>query len=433
MKKIQQFAIVLLGAWLAIFQLAQAESEVRIVIDGGSAFARPIAVVPFHWQGDAVAPINVSEIIASDLNNSGMFRTIAKENMPQTPISAYDVKAPLWAKLGVGNVIVGQITPRGKSYAIAFQLVDTIGVSGKAGNVLLQKQYLIPANKLREGVHFVSNNIFQKLTGIRGAFTSKIAYIVQQNTGDKPYQLRIADYDGHNQHIIFQSNEPLMSPAWSMDGKKIAYVTFEKQQSKLILQDLHSGKRTVMAEREGHNGAPAFSPNGEFLAFSSSRDGLLNIYVLDLKSQKITQLTQNAGNNTEPSWSKDSQALVFTSDRNGSPQIYKMDRDGNRVEQLTNQGSNYSGKLMADDNTLVMIKDDHLVKKDLTSGEIEVLTSTFLDETPSLSPNDLMVIYSSTQGLGKVLQLVSIDGHFKARLPSNDGQVKFPAWSSYFN
>ncbi|VEJ09598.1 Tol-Pal system beta propeller repeat protein TolB [Actinobacillus delphinicola] len=433
MKQLKQMIVTLFFGVLFLLQTAKAESEVRIVIDGGSVFARPIAVVPFHWNGQGSKPIDISSIVAADLTNSGMFQAYPTQSMPQQPNSATQVKPAEWAKLGIGNVVVGQITPNGNSYAVAFQLVDTLGVSGAAGRVLLQKQYLIPASKIRVGAHTISDAIFQQLTGVKGAFRTKIAYVIQENSGDRPYQLRVADYDGHNQHIIFRSAEPIMSPAWSADGRKMAYSSFENQQSRLIMQDLATGQRNVIVQGPGHHGAPSFSPDGTTLAFSSSKDGKLNIYLYNLSTHQITQLTQNAGNNTEPSWSADSQHIIFTSDRNGNPQVYMMNRDGSDVQQLTNQGLNYSGQLTSDGKNLIFISNDHLVKKNLETGTKQLLTTTFLDESPSLSPNDLMIIYSSTQGLGKVLQLVSADGHFKARLPSGDGQVKFPAWSPYLN
>lgn len=241
--------------------------------------------------------------------------------------------------------------------------------------------------------------------------------------------MRVADYDGFNQFIVNRSSQPFMSPAWSPDGKKLAYVTFENKKAQVVLQDLVSMARKVVASFPGHNGAPAFSPDGSRLAFASSKDGVLNIYVTNLGSGQVSQLTSGAGNNTEPSWSPDGQSIVFTSDRGGSPQVYRMSASGGGASLIGGRGS---GQISSDGNLLVMVDvNNNIVKKDLTSGSSEVLSSTFLDESPSISPNGIMVIYSSTQGLGKVLQLVSTDGRFKARLPGNDGQVKFPAWSPY--
>ncbi|MBN6710308.1 Tol-Pal system protein TolB [Haemophilus haemoglobinophilus] len=431
--KVFTYLTALFTLFLSILmQSAQAESEVRIVIDEGVDSARPIAIVPFKWNGSGTMPTDVADIISADLRNSGKFNPIAVSKMPQQPTAASEVNSDAWSSLGIDAIVVGQVTPNGSGYSIAYQLVDTIGASGNAGTVLSQNQYAVPTNAIRLGAHTVSDEIFEKLTAIPGAFRTKIAYVVQKNGGSKPYQVRVADYDGHNQFIVYSSSQPLMSPAWSPDGSKLAYVSFENRKSQLVVHDLRSGARRVAAAFPGHNGAPAFSPDGSRLAFASSKDGVLNIYVMSLGSGAISQLTSGAGNNTEPSWSPDSQSIIFTSDRAGGPQVYRMSVSGGGAS-LVSSGRGYSGKISADGNTLVMIAGDNIIKKDLTTGTTEMLSSTFLDESPSISPNGIMIIYSSTQGLGKVLQLVSADGRFKARLPGSDGQIKFPAWSPYLN
>lgn len=251
-KHILNLSLLLLIACVAT---AQAEDEVRIVIDKGVDSARPIAVVPFKWNGAGTMPVDVADIISADLRNSGKFNPIPVNRMPQQPTSAAEVNSEAWLALGIDAIVVGQVTPNGNSYSIAYQLVDTIGVAGTAGAVLMQNQYAVPANAIRLGTHTISDEVFEKLTGIRGAFRTKIAYIVQKHGGSKPYQVRIADYDGHNQFIVTQSSQPLMSPAWSADGGKLAYVTFENRKSQLVVHDLHSGKRRVVASFEGHNGA----------------------------------------------------------------------------------------------------------------------------------------------------------------------------------
>lgn len=431
--KVFTYLTALFTLFLSILmQSAQAESEVRIVIDEGVDSARPIAIVPFKWNGSGTMPTDVADIISADLRNSGKFNPIAVSKMPQNPTSASEVNAEVWSSLGIDAIVVGQVTPNGNGYSIAYQLVDTIGASGNAGAVLSQNQYAVPTNAIRLGAHTVSDEVFEKLTAIPGAFRTKIAYVVQKNGGSKPYQVRVADYDGHNQFIVYSSSQPLMSPAWSPDGSKLAYVSFENRKSQLVVHDLRSGARRVAVAFPGHNGAPAFSPDGSRLAFASSKDGVLNIYVMSLGSGVISQLTSGAGNNTEPSWSPDSQSIIFTSDRAGGPQVYRMSASGGGAS-LVSSGRGYSGKISAGGNTLVMIAGDNIIKKDLTTGATEMLSSTFLDESPSISPNGIMIIYSSTQGLGKVLQLVSADGRFKARLPGSDGQIKFPAWSPYLN
>ncbi|MGC7560323.1 Tol-Pal system beta propeller repeat protein TolB [Pasteurella sp. PK-2025] len=429
MKIVARVWSLLMMLGFAVLQTAQA--EVRIVIDEGVDSARPIAVVPFKWNGPGSAPADIADIIAADLRNSGKFNPIPVNRMPQQPTSVSEVNPEAWSALGIDAVIVGQVTPANGSFNIAYQLVDTIGATGSAGAVLSQNQYTVTNKWLRYGAHTVSDEAFEKLTGIKGAFRTRIAYIVQKNGGSQPYEVRVSDYDGFNQFIVNRSSQPLMSPAWSADGRKLAYVSFENRKSQLVVQDLGSGARKVVASFKGHNGAPAFSPDGSRLAFASSQDGVLNIYVMNLGSGQIAQLTRGAGNNTEPSWSPDGQTIVFTSDRSGSPQVYQMSASGGGASLVSSGGRSYSGQITADGSTLIMISGDNIIKKDLASGSTEVLSSTFLDESPSISPNGIMIIYSSTQGLGKVLQLVSADGRFKARLPGNDGQVKFPAWSPY--
>lgn len=427
MKLITRFLSMLTVLLLAIGAV-QAADEVRIVIDEGVDSARPIAVVPFKTNGSV--PADIAEIVSADLRNSGKFNPIPVSRMPQQPSSASEVAPDAWASLGIDAIVVGQISATGGDYNIAYQLVDTIGASGSAGAVLAQGAFTMAAKDIRAGAHTVSDQVFEKLTAIRGAFRTKIAYVVQKNNGS--YELRVADYDGYNQFIVNRSSQPIMSPAWSADGRRLAYVSFENKKSQLVVQDLGSGSRKVVASFQGHNGAPAFSPDGSRLAFASNKDGVLNIYVLNLGSGQISQLTSGAGNNTEPSWTPDGR-ILFTSDRSGSPQVYSMSASGGGASLLGSGGRSYSGQMTSDGKTLVMISGDSIVKRDTTTGATEVLSSTFLDESPSISPNGIMIIYSSTQGLGKVLQLVSADGRFKARLPGSDGQVKFPAWSPYLN
>ena len=418
----------LIGVFATLFVVAGhvvADDEVRIVIDEGVDGARPIAVVPFAGS----APENIGKIIADDLRNSGKFNPISEARMPQKPTSASEVNPEAWTALGIDAVVVGQVTSTGSGYNISYQLVDTVGASGTPGTVLVQNSYTVTDKWLRYGAHTVSDEVFEKLTGIRGAFRTRIAYVVQKNGGSQPYEVRVADYDGDNQFIVNRSSQPIMSPAWSPDGKRLAYVSFENKKSQLVVQDLGSGARKVVASFPGHNGAPAFSPDGSRLAFASSQDGTLNIYVMSANGGAVTQLTRGSGNNTEPSWSPDGNSILFTSDRSGSPQVYLMSASGGSASPIGGRGS---AQISGDGKMLVMINgNNNVVKQDLSTGASEILSTSFLGESPSISPNGIMIIYSSTQGLGKVLQLVSADGRFKASLPGSNGQVKFPAWSPY--
>ncbi|UCQ37067.1 Tol-Pal system beta propeller repeat protein TolB [Edwardsiella piscicida] len=429
MKQAFRLMVGLLVLWASVLH-----AEVRIVITQGVDSARPIGVVPFKWMGPGAAPENIGGIIAADLRNSGKFNPIDASRMPQQPSTAAEVTPAAWTALGIDAVVVGQVQPGADgSYLVSYQLVDT---SGNPGSVLAQNQYKVTKQWLRYAAHTASDEVFEKLTGIKGAFRTRIAYVVQTNGGQFPYELRVANYDGYNQFVVHRSAEPLMSPAWSPDGSKLAYVTFESGRSALVIQTLSNGAIRQVASFPRHNGSPAFSPDGSKLAFALSKTGSLNLYVMDLASGAIRQVTDGRSNNTEPTWFPDSQNLAFTSDQAGRPQIYKMNINGGAAQRLTWEGSqNQDAEVSPDGKFLVMVSSNagaqHIAKLDLGTNATQVLTDTFLDETPSIAPNGTMVIYSSTQGLGSVLQLVSIDGRFKARLPATDGQVKFPAWSPY--
>ncbi|MDG6326451.1 Tol-Pal system beta propeller repeat protein TolB [Glaesserella parasuis] len=402
----------------------KAESDVRISIDQGVSMAQPIAVIPFKAIGGV--PDDVAQIIADDLRNSGKFTPLDRASLPAQPSSAAEVNPEQWTNIGIDNVVVGQVSAVGGGYNIAYQLVDTLGTSGAAGNVIAQGSFNVPVAQMRLGAHTVSDQVFEKLTQIRGAFRTKIAYVVQR--GVSSYELRVSDYDGFNAFTIVKSKEPLMSPEWSPDGSKLAYVTFENKKSQVVVHDIRSGARKVIGSLRGHNGAPSFSPDGSRVAFASNQDGVLNIYVTGVGGGSPRQLTSNAGNNTEPSWSPDGGYILFTSDRGGLPQVYQMSSSGGGASLIGGSGS---GKISADGKNLIMVSGDRIVRRDLVSGSTEAISSTFLDESPSISPNGTMVIYSSTKGVSKVLQLVSADGRFKANLPGAGGQYKFPAWSPY--
>jgi len=410
-------------------------AEVRIEITQGVNLARPIAIIPFKWLGPGRIPEEIASIVSADLRNSGKFNPIDVLRMPQQPENLVEVISTAWTVLGIDAILLGKIQPNvNGDYVISYQLINTSGIGDL---VLVQNKYKVTKQWLRYTAHAISDEVFKKLTGIKGAFRTRIAYIVETSNDSRfPYELCVSDYDGYNQITIHRSSQPLMSPAWSADGSKIAYVTFENGKSTLVMQTLANYSIKPIASFPRHNGAPAFSPDGSKLAFALSKSGSLNIYLMNLASGSISQITNNHSNNTEPSWFQDSKHIAYTSDQSGHPQIYKIHINGGSPERITWEGTqNQDVDVSFDSKSLIMVssknRSQHIIKQNLATGDIQVLTNTFLDETPSIAPNGTMVIYSSTKELGSVLQLVSTDGRFKANLPATNGQVKFPAWSPY--
>ncbi|AEW44454.1 translocation protein TolB [Serratia symbiotica str. 'Cinara cedri'] len=428
----QVFRIVLgvLMLWISVIY-----AEVHIEITEGVNSIIPIAVVPFRWSSaSGTLPEDIGKIVKADLHNSGKFNLINILHIPQYPTSVSEVTPSVWRALGINVLVVGQVQlGLDGSYLISYQLVD---ISGALSRVLAENQFKVTSQWLRYSAHTISDEIFEKLIETKGAFRTRIAYVVKSNSAKMHYELRVADYDGYNQFTVHLSPEPLMSPVWSPDGNKIAYVTFESGHSELVVQTLSNGEIRQIASFPRHNGAPAFSPDGSRLAFALSKSGSLNLYVMDFSSGNISQITDSRSNNTEPTWFPDGQTLAYTSDQGGRPQIYKISASGGVSQRLTWEGSsNQNSKVSFDGKFLVMVQSNngvqHIAKQDLQSGFVQVLTDTLIDETPSISPNGNMIIYSAMQGMGSVLYVVSSNGFFNSLLPATNGQVKSPAWSPY--
>jgi TolB protein len=291
---------------------------------------------------------------------------------------------------------------------------------------------------LRAAAHRISDLIYEKLTGIKGAFATRIAFITVQGQGPaKRYRLVIADADGSNHNIILESPEPLMSPAWSPDGDRIAYVSFESNKSAVYIQELSTGQRIRVSAREGVNGAPAFSPDGQKLALTLSRDaGNLDIHVLNLANQVLTRITRNPAIDTEATWSTDGSKIFFTSDRSGGPQIYRADVDGGNKRRVTYEGS-YNGRsrLTPNGEEMAVVHNDQgafrIARVNPHNGNLLVLTGGQLDESPSFAPNGETIIYATRVNGRGVLATVSIDGRVQRRIAAQEGDVREPAWSPY--
>jgi TolB protein len=422
---------------LCLLISSQAHAILDIKITQGMEEALPIAVIPFAFDGPPGSlPIDMHVTIANDLARSGRFKPMAVTDMPQKPSAFADVNFHDWRLLGMENLVIGSIkTKEDGSYEIEFRLLDVYKGSQIAG-------FRIPAtnSSLRRTAHRISDVIFEKLTGIRGAFDTRIAYITvkKQADGTKLHTLQIADADGFNPKVLLDSTEPLLSPAWSPDGSSLAYVSFEDKHSKVYIQDVSTGQRRLIAAHLGINSAPAFSPDGNSLALTLSKDGNPEIYIMNLADGRLRRITHNPAIDTEASWSPDGTRLAFTSDRGGTPQIYQIDLQSSRVQRLTFDGPyNARPRYSPDGKTLTMVHGGNgnyrIAIMNLRQGYLDVLTRARLDESPSFAPNGSMIIYATNGPNGSELAAVSSDGRVHQRLALQEGEVQEPAWGPFLS
>lgn len=410
-----------------------ATAQLRIDITRGVTDPIPVAVVPFARV--ATGSVDVAAVIQQDLDGSGRFRCMDRNTLPARPSRASEVDVARWRESRNDYVVVGRVVARGSTEtALEYDLINVLN-----GQVLLSGTEPVLPNALRQGAHRVADRIYQKITGVRGAFATLIAYVsVDGQPPSQRYQLLVADADGENPRVATQSGQPLMSPAWSPDGQWLAYVSFEGRASAVYLQRIRTGERRRVSARAGVNGAPTFSPDGKRLALTlSGNTGNLDIYVLDLATQALTRITDDPAIDTEAAWSPDGQLLYFTSDRGGGPQIYAAAPQAGAKARRITFGSSYVARprVSPDGRSLAIVTQDsggfRVGTADLASGQVTSLSRGTLDESPSFAPNGAALIYAGRERGQGMLATVSVDGQVTQRLKSDQGDVREPVWGPF--
>ncbi len=421
---------LVLSALLPLTAFAQSKG-LEIDIVGGNAAALPIAVVPF---GGSCGDTDVSDVVRADLARSGQFRTTDPNSLPERPVQGSEVAYPTWRMLKQDFLLIGRCVGSINGYRVEYELFDVARQERLLGFALSAA-----SNAMRDVAHQISDAVYEKILGLPGAFWTRIAYVTSSGLGrDTRYALMVADSDGWNPRAVVSSKEPLLSPAWSPDGRKLAYVSFEGGNSGIWIQEIASGSREKITNFRGINGSPRFSPDGARLAMTLSKGGSPDIYVMDLGSKHLTQLTNHFGIDTEPRWSHDGASIYFTSDRGGRPQVYQMPASGGSASRVSFEGSynasaslSFDGKKIATAQGAGNVYRIALMDRSTGSPRWSMLSPGSMDESPSFAPNGAMLLYAAREGRRGVLYAVSADGRVRQRLALAEGDVREPAWSPY--
>jgi len=418
------------------FGVVQAQG-LDIGLVSGNEGSLPIVVVPMPYQGAGPAPdTDVAAVIRNDLNRSGQFKSLPVDSILEKPTRGSEIRFPTWRVLRQDFVVVGRVLDAGDGgYRVEYELYDIAKQERLLGLAVGGR-----AKGMRDAAHQIADQIYEKILGVRGAFWTRVAYVTASGFGQGAnYALMIADSDGFNPQNVVRSHEPLLSPAWSPDGKRIAYVSFERGNSTIYVQEIGTGAREAVASFRGINGAPAFSPDGRRLALTLSKGGNPDIYVMDLASKSLRQVTTHYGIDTEAGWTPDGNSLVFTSDRAGKPQVYTVSANGGEPQRISFQGeSNARATISFDGKKIAMAQGNGNVYRIAVldksfggSGRWQTLSPGNLDESPSFAPNGSMLLYATKEGRRGVLYAVSADGRVRLRLVTAEGDVREPAWSPF--
>jgi len=431
----------LLSGIISCFAL-QSHAELSIQITQGIDNPIPVAVVPFTNESGGPFSQDVAQIVTNDLEQVGEFIALSRSNMLSMPSEEQEVFYRDWRLLAQDYLLIGKINqqPGSQLVQVQYEFFDINREMKLAGEVLTGS-----VTQLRDIGHTISNVVFEQVTGIPGAFTSQILYIVSEGAGPETtlFRLEKADYDGARPQILLESAEPIMSPSWSPNGQDVAYVSFETDLPRIYIQNIATGQRRQITNYPNINSSPVWSPDGSKLAMVLSKDGSPDIYVQDLNSNELMRVTDHPAIDTEPSWTPDGRHLVFMSDRTGQPQIYQIELGANsyNVERLTYDCFQCAkARFLPDGVNLVHVRREtrqsptyQISILNIETLRVITLTDTALDESPSLAPNGSMIMYATKFNGRGVLDAVSIDGRVKFRLPSSQGDVREPSWSPFLN
>jgi len=421
-----------LSLLLLLVVSSTAWSELVIRVTQGNDKPTIVAVSPIALNGVAVKQ-DIAAIVEADLERSGLFRATPRRDMLAFPSRSSEVYYRDWRMLGTEYLVVGSMRAiDGGRYELEFSLLNVTAQKREFKHSVRGR-----ANEMRDLAHLVSDKVYQAITGIKGAFSTRIAYVTATRTNGKfTYRLNVADADGAREKLMLESPEPIMSPSWAPNGKDLAYVSFETGRPAVFRQNLVTGARQQLTNFKGLNGAPSWSPDGSKMALVLSKDGNPEIYQLDLRSNQFSRLTRHFAIDTEPTWMPDGKHILFTSDRGGTPQIYKLNVASKATERLTFRGNyNARASLAPDGRTLALVHREsgvfHIASFDLKTRRLIELTETRLDESPTVAPNGAMLMYATKQGDRGVLAAVSLDAGVRYVLPARVGDVREPAWSPF--